>query len=84
VKHWQITAGWPALLGPVRNCSTDINAPYYPTVGAFANVLRAYLGQEPTTPAQVANAITQLANCLDAPVRLLLGVDAAQYANQAA
>jgi NAD(P)-dependent dehydrogenase (short-subunit alcohol dehydrogenase family) len=61
-----------------------ISAPYQPTVGAFANMLRAYSGQEPTEPAQVAHAITQLANRPDAPVRLLLGVDAAQYAAQAA
>jgi NAD(P)-dependent dehydrogenase (short-subunit alcohol dehydrogenase family) len=61
-----------------------ISAPYQPTVGAFANMLRAYSGQEPTDPAQVAHAITQLANRPDAPVRLLLGVDATQYAAQAA
>jgi NAD(P)-dependent dehydrogenase (short-subunit alcohol dehydrogenase family) len=61
-----------------------ISAPYQPTVGAFANMLRAYSGQEPTDPAQVAHIITQLANRPDAPVRLLLGVDAAQYAAQAA
>jgi NAD(P)-dependent dehydrogenase (short-subunit alcohol dehydrogenase family) len=60
-----------------------ISAPYQPTVGAFANMLRAYSGQEPTDPAQVAQAIIQLANRPDAPVRLLLGVDAAQYAAQA-
>jgi NAD(P)-dependent dehydrogenase (short-subunit alcohol dehydrogenase family) len=60
-----------------------ISAPYQPTVGAFANMLRAYSGQEPTDPAQVANVMTQLANRPDAPVRLLLGVDAAQYAAQA-
>jgi hypothetical protein len=61
-----------------------ISAPYQPTVGAFANMLRAYSCQEPTDPAQVAHVITQLANRPDAPVRLLLGVDAAQYAAQAA
>jgi NAD(P)-dependent dehydrogenase (short-subunit alcohol dehydrogenase family) len=61
-----------------------ISAPYQPTVGAFANMLRAYSGQEPTDPAQVAHAITQLANRPDAPVRLLLGMDATQYAAQAA
>jgi NAD(P)-dependent dehydrogenase (short-subunit alcohol dehydrogenase family) len=60
------------------------SAPYQPTVGAFANMLRAYSGQEPSDPAQVAHAITQLANRPDAPVRLLLGVDATQYAAQAA
>jgi NAD(P)-dependent dehydrogenase (short-subunit alcohol dehydrogenase family) len=63
---------------------SPISAPYQPTVGAFANMLRAYSGQEPTDPAQVAQVITQLANRADAPVRLLLGMDATHYAAQAA
>jgi NAD(P)-dependent dehydrogenase (short-subunit alcohol dehydrogenase family) len=61
-----------------------ISEPYQPTVGAFAKMLRAYSGQEPADPAKVANVIKQLANRPDAPVRLLLGTDAAQYADQAA
>jgi NAD(P)-dependent dehydrogenase (short-subunit alcohol dehydrogenase family) len=61
-----------------------ISTPYQPTVGAFASMLRAYSGQEPTDPAQVARVITQLANRPDAPVRLLLGADATHYAAQAA
>jgi NAD(P)-dependent dehydrogenase (short-subunit alcohol dehydrogenase family) len=61
-----------------------ISAPYQPTVGAFATMLRAYAGQEPTDPAQVARVMKQLANRPNAPVRLLLGADAAHYAGQAA
>lgn len=57
-----------------------ISEPYQPTVGAFANMLRAYSGQEPTDPAKVAGVIKQLANRPDAPVRLLLGADAVHYA----
>lgn len=61
-----------------------ISAPYQATVGAFANMLRAYSGQEPNDPAQVARVIQQLANHPDAPVRLLLGADATHYAGLAA
>lgn len=61
-----------------------ISAPYQPTVGAFAQMLRDYSGQEPTDPAKVAGVIQQLANRPDAPLRLLLGTDAVQYAAQAA
>jgi NAD(P)-dependent dehydrogenase (short-subunit alcohol dehydrogenase family) len=61
-----------------------ISEPYQPTVGAFTDMLRAYSGQEPTDPAKVADVIKQLANRPDAPVRLLLGADAAHYAGLAA
>jgi NAD(P)-dependent dehydrogenase (short-subunit alcohol dehydrogenase family) len=61
-----------------------ISEPYQPTVGAFAKMLREYSGHEPADPAKVADVIRQLANRPDAPVRLLLGADAAHYAGQAA
>jgi hypothetical protein len=61
-----------------------VSAPYEPTVGAFAKMLRDHLGQEPTDPAKVAQVVMKLAGQDDVPVRLLLGSDAAQYAQAAA
>ncbi len=61
-----------------------VSAPYQQTVGAFAKMLRAYSGSEPTDPARVAQVVLQLANRDDAPVRLLLGTDAVEYAPAAA
>jgi NAD(P)-dependent dehydrogenase (short-subunit alcohol dehydrogenase family) len=61
-----------------------VSAPYEETVGAFAKMLRDYSGSEPTDPAKVAELVLKLANQDDAPFRLLLGTDAAQYAATAA
>ena len=61
-----------------------VSAPYQSTVGAMAAMLKEHVGQEATSPAKVAGVIQQLANTPDAPVRLLLGTDAVQYAGQAA
>lgn len=61
-----------------------VSEPYQQTVGAFAKFLREYSGSEPTDPAKVAQLIVKLANQADAPVRLLLGTDAVQYAAAAA
>ena len=57
-----------------------ISKPYEQTVGQFAGFLRAYHGQEPSTPAKIAGVILSLAGREDAPVRLLLGPDAVEYA----
>ncbi len=61
-----------------------VSAPYQQTVGAFATMIRDYSGSEPTDPAKVAQVVLELANQDDAPVRLLLGTDAVQYAPAAA
>jgi NAD(P)-dependent dehydrogenase (short-subunit alcohol dehydrogenase family) len=61
-----------------------VSAPYEPTVGAFARMLRAYSGSEPTDPAKVAELMLKLANQEKPPLRLLLGTDAVQYAPAAA
>jgi NAD(P)-dependent dehydrogenase (short-subunit alcohol dehydrogenase family) len=61
-----------------------VSAPYQQTVGAFAKMIRDYSGAEPTDPAKVAQVVLKLANRDDAPVRLLLGTDAVQYAPAAA
>ncbi len=59
-----------------------VSAPYEQTVGKMAAMLKQNAGQEPTSPAKVAGVIQQLANNPNAPVRLLLGADAVQYASE--
>ncbi|MFF4756179.1 SDR family NAD(P)-dependent oxidoreductase [Streptomyces sp. NPDC002514] len=65
-----------------------ISDPYQQTVGAFVDMIRNP-GPETTVansahPDQVAEAVVNLAGRADAPVRLLLGRDAVQYAGAAA
>jgi NAD(P)-dependent dehydrogenase (short-subunit alcohol dehydrogenase family) len=61
-----------------------VSAPYEQTVGGFAKMLRDHSGSEPTDPAKVAQVVLRLSDRDDAPVRLLLGTDAVQYAAAAA
>lgn len=61
-----------------------VSAPYEKTMGAFAKMLRDFSGSEPTDPVKVAQVVLKLAGRDDAPVRLLLGTDAVQYALAAA
>jgi NAD(P)-dependent dehydrogenase (short-subunit alcohol dehydrogenase family) len=60
------------------------SAPYQPTIGAFAELLRAASGHEPTNTRRVAQVVRDLAGRDDAPLRLLLGTDAVPMAQQAA
>jgi NAD(P)-dependent dehydrogenase (short-subunit alcohol dehydrogenase family) len=60
------------------------STPYEPTIGAFAGLLRAASGHEPTNTRRVAQVVRDLAGRDDAPVRLLLGTDAVPMAQQAA
>jgi len=60
------------------------SAPYRPTIGAFAQLVRAASGREATDPKRVAQVVRQLAGRDDAPLRLLLGADAAPIARQSA
>jgi NAD(P)-dependent dehydrogenase (short-subunit alcohol dehydrogenase family) len=60
------------------------SGPYQPTIGAFAELLRAASGHEPTNTRRVAQVVRDLAGRDDAPVRLLLGTDAVPLAQQAA
>ncbi|GAA3634955.1 SDR family NAD(P)-dependent oxidoreductase [Kineosporia mesophila] len=57
----------------------EISAPYRQTVGRFADLLRESSGQEPTGVRRVAEIVAELAGREDAPLRLLLGSDAATY-----
>jgi NAD(P)-dependent dehydrogenase (short-subunit alcohol dehydrogenase family) len=63
-----------------------VSEPYQATVGAFAGMIRAAdLSQaEAAHPARVAQVVRDLAGRQDAPVRILLGTDAVQYAQAAA
>lgn len=56
-----------------------ISEPYKATVGAFAEMIRAYAGQEPSLPEKIANICLKLAGETDVPLRLLLGSDAVEY-----
>ena len=58
--------------------------PYRDTVGTFAAMLRSHSGHEASDPAKVAKVIVDLAGREDAPVDLLIGTDAFEYAGQAA
>jgi len=60
------------------------SGPYQPTIGAFAEALRAFSGHEPGNTRRVAQVVRDLAGRDDAPVRLLLGTDAVPMAQQAA
>jgi len=59
------------------------SVPYRPTIGAFAELVRANSGHEATAPRRVAQVVRDLAGRDDAPVRLLLGTDAVSMAWQA-
>ncbi|BCG45754.1 Dehydrogenases with different specificities [Citrifermentans bremense] len=61
-----------------------ISAPYQQTVGLFAQMLRDLTGNEVSDPVKVAQVILNIANRPDAPLHLLLGTDAVQYAGAAA
>lgn len=60
------------------------SAPYQPTIGAFAQLVRGASGHEATDPRRVAELVRNLAASDDAPVRLLLGTDAVTMAQQEA
>jgi len=60
------------------------SAPYQPTIGAFAEMVRAASGHEATNARRVAHVVRDLAGRDDAPTRILLGADAVPLAQQAA
>jgi NAD(P)-dependent dehydrogenase (short-subunit alcohol dehydrogenase family) len=60
------------------------SVPYQPTIGPFADQVRAGSGHEATDSRHVAQVVRELAGRDDAPVRLLLGTDAVTMARQAA
>ena len=61
-----------------------VSDPYRQTVGRFAEFLREHHGQEPSDPRKIAALILSLAGREDAPLRLLVGPDAVEYAAGAA
>ena len=60
-----------------------VSAPYEQTVGAFAKMIRDSSGHQSSDPAKIASLIAGLANRDDAPVELLVGVDAVDYVKRA-
>jgi NAD(P)-dependent dehydrogenase (short-subunit alcohol dehydrogenase family) len=61
-----------------------VSEPYADTVGKFAEFLRGFSGNEPSVPHKVAGLILSLVDREDAPLRLLVGADAVEYAGKAA
>ena len=67
--------------------STDLREgrpEYDSTVGATVRFQREYDGKQPGDPAKAAAALLQIASLSDPPLRLLLGSDSYQAAEQAA
>lgn len=60
-----------------------ISEPYHQTVGQFARLLANAPAEAGSDPDKVAQAILTLVGRDDAPVRILLGADAVQYAASA-
>jgi NAD(P)-dependent dehydrogenase (short-subunit alcohol dehydrogenase family) len=60
------------------------SAPYQPTIGAFAELVRRGSGDEANDARRVAQVVRDVAGRDDAPLRLLLGTDAVPMAQQAA
>lgn len=61
-----------------------VSEPYRATVGAGAEMRRSESGKQPSLPDKIAKIVVDLANTDDAPVRLLIGPDAAKYGAMAA
>jgi NAD(P)-dependent dehydrogenase (short-subunit alcohol dehydrogenase family) len=61
----------------------DVSEPYQPTIGAMAQMMRQFDGQQGGDPKKVAEIIVSLALRDDAPLRLLMGADAYEIATKA-
>lgn len=61
----------------------DISEPYQPTIGALANMMRTFNGQQTGDPAKVAAAIVDVTRQPEPPLRLLMGADAYAIATKA-
>jgi len=62
----------------------EISEPYRRTVGQFAKMLRDGSGHEHSDPKKIAKMIVSLAGRDDAPIEILMGGDAYEYAQKAA
>jgi NAD(P)-dependent dehydrogenase (short-subunit alcohol dehydrogenase family) len=60
-----------------------VSAPYEPTVGEQARMIRAGLTTEASDPAKVARVVLDVAAMAEPPLRLLLGSDAYRYGTAA-
>jgi NAD(P)-dependent dehydrogenase (short-subunit alcohol dehydrogenase family) len=61
----------------------DLLPEYEATVGSFLKILRGLEGRAEGDPRKIADVIVQLAHSNEVPVRLILGVDAAQRVQRA-
>lgn len=62
----------------------QVSEPYKETVGKMGEMLRQSSGKEPSIPEKIAEIMLGLEGKEDAPLRLLIGGDAVEYAQQAA
>jgi NAD(P)-dependent dehydrogenase (short-subunit alcohol dehydrogenase family) len=62
----------------------EISEPYKPTVGAVAQMLQTMSGQEQSLPEKIAKIVVELSEEREPPLRLLVGPDAVELAEQAA
>jgi NAD(P)-dependent dehydrogenase (short-subunit alcohol dehydrogenase family) len=61
----------------------DLLPDYEASVGSFLKILRGLEGRWESDPRKIADVIVQLANSAEAPMRLILGVDAEERVQQA-
>jgi NAD(P)-dependent dehydrogenase (short-subunit alcohol dehydrogenase family) len=61
----------------------DLLPDYEASVGSFLKILRGLEGRWESDPRKIADVIVQLANSDEAPMRLILGVDAEERVQQA-
>lgn len=57
----------------------EISEPYKVSVGAFAEMIKQYAGQEPSLPDKIAKIVVDLLKEDEPPLRLLMGTDGVAY-----
>ncbi|KUJ16065.1 3-oxoacyl-reductase [Mollisia scopiformis] len=60
-----------------------ISEPYKQSVGAFAEILRKYAGQAPSSLQKIASVVVKLSGMEEVPLRLMVGSDAVHFGGQA-
>jgi len=60
-----------------------VSEPYQQTVGAFADMIRKFAGQAPSSLEKIAGIVVKLSGMDDVPLRLMVGPDAVHFGSQA-
>ncbi|CZR68600.1 probable Acetoin(diacetyl) reductase [Phialocephala subalpina] len=61
----------------------SVSEPYQQTVGVFAEMIRKFAGQAPSSLEKIAGIVMKLAGLDEVPLRLLVGPDAVHFGGQA-